>query len=155
MADVQKMLEALECHFKPIGEENCSECRYECSKASWTKIQDQLALDLIEFLKDQAPRLLTLKELDKILFDTADAYANNLWMEVKSKRKISFGIVELNFSTVVDDGYEGLLMGCSWPVHYRKDTYGIVWRCWSSRPTDEQRGIAKWEKSTSVSVSSG
>ena len=25
------------------------------------------------------------------------------------------------------------------------DEYGIVWRCWTSRPTDEQRKAVKWE----------
>lgn len=26
-----------------------------------------------------------------------------------------------------------------------KDVYGIEWRCWTSRPTDEQREAAPWE----------
>ena len=55
MPDVGKMFEALECHFKPIGEENCSDCAYECSKASWMKIQDGLAKDIMELLKKQQP----------------------------------------------------------------------------------------------------
>lgn len=55
MSDVKSMLDALECHFKPIGEENCSECAYECRTASWTKIQDDLAKDILELLKKQQP----------------------------------------------------------------------------------------------------
>ena len=27
----------------------------------------------------------------------------------------------------------------------RWDDYGITWRCWTSRPTDEQRQAVKWE----------
>ena len=55
MSDVKSMLDALECHFKPIGEENCSECAYECRTASWVKVQEGLAKDILELLKKQQP----------------------------------------------------------------------------------------------------
>lgn len=55
MSDAKSMLDALECHFKPIGEENCSECAYECRTASWVKVQEGLAKDILELLKKQQP----------------------------------------------------------------------------------------------------
>ena len=30
-------------------------------------------------------------------------------------------------------------------VNYKQSGYGVTWRCWTSRPTDEQRGKVKWD----------
>lgn len=32
-------------------------------------------------------------------------------------------------------------------TRYRADNYGKTWRCWATRPTDEERAAAKWEES--------
>ena len=133
MADVQKMLEALECHFKPLGEENCSECQYECSKASWTKIQDQLALDLIEFLKGQTPRVMTLAEA---------CGAEVCWIEMRIRRVVTVCKVR-----VCDkDDYSAFV---AYMLPYTNENisrkkYGKTWRCWTSRPTHAQREATPW-----------
>ena len=31
-------------------------------------------------------------------------------------------------------------------LHRRADKYGKEWRCWTARPTDEQRKAAKWDE---------
>lgn len=52
--------------------------------------------------------------------------------------------------------YRGMLgkyiMTCvTWPsitaakISQGKDNYGRTWRCWTSRPTDEQREAVKWD----------
>ena len=30
-------------------------------------------------------------------------------------------------------------------VDYKTNDYGVIWRCWASRPTDEEREAAAWE----------
>lgn len=40
---------------------------------------------------------------------------------------------------------------CLYPVLYSADfraesTYGIGWRCWATKPTDEEREAAKWDE---------
>ena len=30
-------------------------------------------------------------------------------------------------------------------IYFKTDDYGVVWRCWASRPTDEERSAAAWE----------
>ena len=30
-------------------------------------------------------------------------------------------------------------------VDYKTNDYGVIWRCWASRPTDEERSAAAWE----------
>lgn len=44
--------------------------------------------------------------------------------------------------------YFGILATLSWAVgrtEYDIDDYGKTWRCWASRPTDEEREAATWE----------
>lgn len=52
--------------------------------------------------------------------------------------------------------YRGMLgkyiMTCvTWPsitaakISYSSENYGRTWRCWTSRPTDEQREATPWE----------
>ena len=30
-------------------------------------------------------------------------------------------------------------------VDYKTNDYGVIWRCWASRPTDEERAAAAWK----------
>lgn len=31
-------------------------------------------------------------------------------------------------------------------VEYKANDYGVIWRCWASKPTDEERETAEWER---------
>lgn len=84
------------------------------------------ALDMaIDALRAQQPRVLTLEELKSYDRET-------IWFQVKSnhtmKQLTQDGIAALIFI--------GLL--------YDWDGYGTVWRCWTTRPTDEQREAIPW-----------
>ena len=90
-----------------------------------------------------APRVLTLDEIDSIIYKSAKDYERLFWAESKSRTRLSFGVFQLDITT--ENDYEALLIGCSWPFTYRRETYGIKWRCWTARPTDEQRKKVKWD----------
>ena len=128
------MLDALECHFKPIGEENCSECRYECRNASWTKVQDELVLDLIEFLKESQPRVLSFDEVVELR--TGDA----VWLEDVDKSTVVAGLVDRVFIMTKVVNFR-LVTGT---VMADLSDYGDRWRAWSSCPTSEQRKDVEW-----------
>lgn len=134
MSDVKSMLDALECHFKPIGEENCSECRYECRNASWTKVQDELVLDLIEFLKESQPRVLSFDEVVELR--TGDA----VWLEDVDKSTVVAGLVDRVFIMTKVVNFR-LVTGT---VMADLSDYGDRWRAWSSCPTSEQRKDVEW-----------
>ena len=101
-------------------------------------IQDALAL-----LKAQEPRVMTLHEIDYVINTTSKENERIFWAEVRSCTRKSFGVFQLDIAA--DDNYEALLLGCSWPACYNRSTYGIKWRCWTSRPTDEQREAEPWQ----------
>ena len=85
------------------------------------------ALDMaIEALKPQEPRVMTLEELN-------DLYSQEtIWFEEKPNHTIK----QLTQDGIVTLIFVGLL--------HNWNGYGIVWRCWTSRPTDEQREEIPW-----------
>ena len=74
---------------------------------------------------------LTLEDVLKI-----DDYGEAWWVEYKA------GFVT---PTILNNDYhqygEQLLDGFS----FKLSDYGEVWRCWASRPTEEEREAAEWE----------
>lgn len=92
----------------------------------------------------QTARIMTLGEIDGILSGSMESHNTIFWAESRSKTMCSFGVFQLDYS---DDGdFEALLIGCSWPSHYRRETYGITWRVWTTKPTDEQRKAVPWNE---------
>lgn len=142
----EKMCKGLEC-CATSDLRVCKGCPYNGQPCS------DLCLDALSMLRSQQarikeleaaqqPSLLTLEEIDHKLNSATKEYETIFWAEVKSLKRISFGVFNLDFS--MDGGYEALLLGCSWPFHYRRETYGITWRCWTSKPTDKQREAIPW-----------
>ncbi len=87
---------------------------------------------IIALLKKQKPRVMT----------PAEAYnADFMYVEFD-------GVITPALRTSKDrEGYRESYfatqqLGGEW---MRWDDYGITWRCWTSRPTDEQRKEVKWE----------
>lgn len=91
-------------------------------------------------LKVQEPRVMTLEEVedaidsvvwvDRPLFDNL---SNEYALIDSYSRKLQ--IVELRYPF------------CDKDYRERSDyaTYGKAWRCWTARPTDEQREAVAWE----------
>lgn len=95
------------------------------------------ACNLIEeLLKRQEPRVLTLEEVKKLqsLRDGA------VWLETWS------GVVypvlpEMSLQNVT---YFVAIPFTTYRSWVENEYYGKTWRCWSSRPTDEQREAVPW-----------
>ena len=140
MDNREKVIKGLECCAE------CGKCKSECpydgKNDSIYGCTTQLAKDALELLKAQEPHVLSLEEIDDIVTKTNKEHEMIFWAEVKSRTRYSFGVFQLDLST--NDDYEALLLGCAWPAWYRRSSYGFRWRCWSSRPTDEQREATPW-----------
>lgn len=95
----------------------------------------------ITLLKAQAPRVMTL--------DLPDAEWNDkvIWLEIKGNKprpcllrecatRVMFGRLErMMYFDIIGHAFESGLM---------LKNYGVKWRCWTSRPTDEQREATPW-----------
>lgn len=128
----EKVIRGLECCIDPNV--SCCECPYynygHCDP-------DDVRRDALSLLKEQEPRVMTLEELldvGRVWESSAPPY---LWLD--KNRSI----------------YNTISFWCAWRdiyemIHGRHDkytdeNYGSEWRCWTSRPTDEQRKAVAWE----------
>jgi len=84
------------------------------NKADWQRVEDTLAL-----LKAQEPRVMTLEEY-KALAEKPKKERDPVWEE--------WSDMESTWA-IPNQAYGG---------------YGTSWRCWTSRPTDEQREKEPW-----------
>jgi hypothetical protein len=111
-------------------------CR-ECEKAvGWLD-------DVLELLKAQEPRVLTLEEVR-----SKQTKAIPVWKETKSKNKALYAGWVLAYEVQTGQGITGDCLGMAEPsgrmVWYKLSDYGKTWRCWNKRPTEEQREAVKW-----------
>ena len=95
----------------------------------WDEITDAIAL-----LKEQEARLMTLNEVKAFDWDYCYLEEERLpWEEYR----IVCGNYALTCITWV--------YVASMRIQYGDNSYGKKWRCWSAKPTEEQRQKVKWE----------
>lgn len=88
-------------------------------------------------LKDNEPRVLTLDEL-RALYDTV----HFVWVEDNGDDNCFNGYAEVD---VYKEKVELFEFGNEVQWEPDNDNYGKTWRCWSARPTDEQREAVPWQ----------
>ena len=97
--------------------------------------------DAIALLKAQEPRVMTLEELIGIYNFRENhswVYDTPPYLYLDNRAWIGYWV---SWSNIV-----GCLEGQE--AGYKVEKYGERWRCWTSRPTDEQRETVKWELPT-------
>ena len=143
MAELEKVIKGLECCSQSdnYSGKPCKECPYN---HEWRDDQGivhlckitQLRKDALFLLKAQEPRVMTYDEMMK---------AEICFLEVKGIEEIDpFIRYEVDdksywsspYTNNKDNPFELLI---------EQEEYLINARCWTSRPTDEQREAAKWE----------
>ena len=92
---------------------------------------NQTAKDAIELLKAQEPRVLTLEEA---------LGGEECWVEY-SNGGCGYADCYLSYTAKGADIYRTMQHDFNVPLA----NYGKTWRCWTSRPTDEQMKAVKWE----------
>lgn len=125
--DVIKGMDICANHEWDYNEWDCADCSYRSIKQCYNEVlRDGIAL-----LKEQQPRVMTPTEAYTadfvyVEFDGVITPALRTSNEREGHRESYFATQQL---------------GGEW---MRWDDYGITWRCWTSRPTDEQREVTAW-----------
>ena len=134
MADLEKVIKGLECH---CTHESCDDCPYDDRNAQPICLC-RLMTDALELLKERQPRVMTLDEIREAGDDNALFIEYMLPTEIKLRPAI--------FQPENSDA-EYMCVVSAWLTSgfYSCKTYGKNWRCWTARPTDEQREAVKWE----------
>ena len=137
MPDLEKVIYGIErclCHVPDA----CRDCGYD--EKSYDECEKELMRDALSLLKAQEPKVMTLEEVKNSEVVYLEDYADPddgvspiirpaINVEVKNG-----GIFMLD-SISCEEGY----------IFSVDDDYGKFWRCWTSRPTDEQRKAVKWD----------
>ena len=142
MTDREKVIKGLEC-CKPImtqyGLGACDACPYDRASIPEYGICDclfSLLTDALDLLKAQEPRVMTLEEIQQSLRGGDTAFL----LDVEDRLLIWTLYMAYNARTnciVLRDDTDD--------VHVlRMEDYGVTWRCWTARPTDEQREAEAW-----------
>lgn len=101
------------------------------NRDDWKRVYDALAL-----LREQEARVMTLEKIQSGTVEVA-------WLECSDKEEVRAGLWFKRINEGEDegiiihvlDGFEGL----------RTAVYGKTWRCWTARPTEEQRKAVPWD----------
>jgi hypothetical protein len=127
MSDREKVIKAIEICYT-LGH-NCTECPLfpvdDCN--------DKLMHDALSLLKAQEPRLLKLEEIPEYDGAFLIEYRHEVW-------PMQWALFRLNLTTV----YRFIRGNSELGFSINKDFYGKTWRCWTSRPTEEQRKATPW-----------
>lgn len=135
----EKVLKGVECcrNFNPPDDWDCpEECPYSIdSNPHRCCTFNPLLNDVIALLKEQEPRVLTLEEVRD--------EAEYMFLEKRSETWSDL------FGCAIRGDWDGygmdLLLGEDDYIRGMWENYGKTWRCWTARPTDEQRRAVKWD----------
>lgn len=124
----------------------CAECSYAMPGMKCCG-RDQMFDNALTLLKEQEPRVLTLEE--------AESLSDGVWTEIWSPSVREYCLIYARVSKNNNfSDYENLEedSGTGWirdRDNYNKNVDSDVahgWRCWTSRPTEEQRKEVKWDE---------
>jgi len=141
MPDLEKVIKGLECAIDPEhnGFKNCHSCAYrkDIDHLQYVCDGDRCIADALALLKEQEARVMTLGDLRSIGSVWELNTPPYLWMEINPSYRWTRGFWVA--WREIYDMIDGL------HPTYDADNYQKIWRCWTSRPTDEHRQAVKWE----------
>lgn len=102
------------------------------------------AEEIVELLREQEPRVITREELKQFegspcWFESSGTYMGKegFWIIPATFHMFSAGIT-MSYTSVLDG-----VVGCS---ELGLSVYNKAWRCWTAKPTIEQREMVKWNE---------
>jgi len=133
MADREKVIKGLECCTN--GDVCISDCTYfkEFPMTDGRCIT-ALQADALSLLKEQEARVMTLDEVKA--FDWDYCYLEEVRLSGKEYRAVcgDYALTCITWPYVT-----------SMRIQRGDESYGKKWRCWTAKPTDEQRKAVKWD----------
>lgn len=131
---MERMIELLEIEHRCVLLNSHGDCDRDCANCDLAQDDGELHemyMDVIALLKRQEPRVMTLDEA---------LGGDECWIEGRN------GACGYGDALLTDDGER-----VDFYRPHRLDTldfyeYGLSWRCWTSRPTEEQRKAVKWNE---------
>lgn len=126
-----------------IFEKVCCDCPYNAEEKMRYECLEEMHRDALELLKEQQPRVLTLDEVMKH-YSLPPVFVDDLGMQedyLQDIQPLYFEFLSNDPRNIHWRGYQHIRQY----LDHWKPSYGQKWRCWTARPTDEQRKAVKWE----------
>ena len=132
MDKLEKVIKGLACCLK----DDCDNCPYydpevdhDCDYFGKC-LRGNMYHDTLELLKAQESRVMNVDEVRE-------------WVGKQrvDREPICVEVKDNICAWIVSDEYWDMQMD----INLSSDLYGKTWRCWTSRPTDEQRGATPWK----------
>ena len=141
MADREKVIRGLESLWRCVSpvSHTCGDCPYQDNHVECAR---RVVTDAIALLREQEARVMDAEEVARL---TEETYQ---WLWIEEIQNITWNLHCLRafvYSKHPDTGeFYILANGYRDIVKLEGDEYGKTWRCWSARPTEEQRKAVKW-----------
>jgi len=139
MEQFEKVCKGLEVHIKPNS--RCVGCPYPNNGLCG----DQLYSDALHLIRQQQDRIRELEAARKARVMTLEEVHDMAWDYCYLEEEVIKDNVLQKYCG------KHRVKCITWPsiascvLTYGDDAYGKRWRCWTSRPTDEQREAVKWD----------
>lgn len=140
MANRKEVLKALVCRANdPVVD--CAGCPYNDPADHCRCDFQRICADALALLKEQEPRVLEYSEIEK---------HSLVWLEDNDKEDVLPALFlqyygwNAEFSVHAPDKYVDKIFRFATVIEFEIN-YGITWRCWTSRPTEEQREREPWQ----------
>ena len=142
MTDYEKLFNGLECcSTNRLRRPDCEEMT-----CSYLDLYDhgcvhQLIRDAFAWIKAHEPRVMTLEEVQ-----TAENCMEPVFLEIRDYRSTPdvFSWRTVKHINPINDKPIYVLDCVGFSSALYSETYGYLWRCWTSRPTDAQREATPW-----------
>lgn len=135
-AQFEKVEKGLRCHSDVFNEEpDCEHCEYDNANCGLEVPSDALALirqqqaRIAELEAAQMARVMSLKDAEK---------SDVCWLEIKDMDRVMPCRIRWYYNSYFIKLFEGA------PERFTEAEYGTELRCWTKRPTDEQREATPW-----------
>lgn len=146
MPDLEKVIRGLECCIlrDPDDKCRCADCPYNQHEISNAPCANGLKFDALSLLKSQQARIAELEAAQTARVMTPEevekvGQGDIIWEELRCNNECIPLMRERNDFYFPHKAYLylGEIIDC--------DDYGRNYRCWTKRPTDEQREAVKWD----------
>lgn len=133
MADIEKVIKAWEIFRDSNPYQICEGIEFRAiSEPEYC--MSQMIADTLELLKEKQPRVLSFDEMIQI--------EEEVLVEIRLPSKDR---TYLRWCDIVFDEGMSIALYTTHGIHMASDwAYEVRWRCWSEKPTDEQRKAVPW-----------
>ena len=137
MDDLRKRaIQGIECWIEWADNSNdfdlnkCADCTYKKEFRCLPLVMK----DALELIKREEPRVMTLDEVHEMAWDYCYLEEEVIKDKVLQIYSGKYRIKCITWPSIA-----------SCVLTFGDEAYGKRWRCWTSRPTDEQRAVTPWE----------